>query len=101
MPRPSRRTPPGCTDREIGLAELVKSLGYCPWCQSHAPGLILSWASRRTLCCSLVAHRKLEVHVIQVVASLCKHCSVATFQRERALESMTRSTYDSWSSAPA
>jgi len=30
----------------------------------------------------------------KVVASLCKHCSVATFQRERALESMTRSTYD-------
>jgi glycerol-3-phosphate dehydrogenase len=30
----------------------------------------------------------------KVVPTLCKHCSVVTFQRERALESMAHSTYD-------
>jgi len=93
MPRPSRRTPPGCTDRgDRPCGTRQRGPGVLPRVSISRAGLDLVLGQPSHACCSpSSSSESWKSMSFKVVASLCKHCSVATFQRERALESMTRS----------
>src|SRR5580692_9330168 len=87
MHRPSRSARRNSSKRSCGYS-LVVSI-------SRARGLTLSCASRRTLCWSpSISSESWKSMPFKVAARLCNDCAVATFQRERALEAMARTSYD-------